>query len=65
MQIDAVTRLNVLRALDTHFVRFDMPGKPLARALCGKLVDREIEHDNAPTCETCRAQLEAFEQMEI
>lgn len=38
----------------THHVLFDQPGKRLARAICGRLVDRNTDHETVPSCEDCQ-----------
>ena len=45
----------------THFCDWDEPGRLKVRALCGIYIRRR-EHDNAPTCDSCRAALAARDQ---
>jgi hypothetical protein len=54
------------QATETHFVSSDAvrTGR-FSRALCGRLVEEDREHANAPTCPTCRERANAIDAMEI
>ena len=49
----------------THWVPYDAPGRRLARARCGALVDRDRDHCNEPTCHTCARLTAEYEALEI
>lgn len=38
----------------SHYVDWDAPGRRLARARCGKLVQRDREHSITPSCPDCK-----------
>jgi len=48
-----------------HFVRWDAPGRRLARALCGELVDPRRDHAREPTCPDCLRLLAEYEALEF
>lgn len=45
----------------THYCRWDAPGGLYVRALCGVLI-RRVDHENEPTCPTCRVELTHIEE---
>lgn len=46
----------------THYCQWDAPGRRVVRALCGAIMKR-AQHENEPTCPTCRAGLALREKL--